>query len=88
MTQTKVGQGLVSAIGTEPEDPKPKETEDEVVNADSIEIQFEQLNQAHIYSEISIAYAEIINGFKESSLPEEDLHEALSAYHLDPFDAI
>lgn len=41
-----------------------------------------------ICSEISIAYAEVLEGFKTGSLEVDDVHEVLGNYYLNPFEHI
>ena len=59
-----------------------------LVDEEEIELQFDMLSQLKISSEISIAYNEIIQGFKSSALSPEDLSSVLDNYQLNPFDPI
>lgn len=58
------------------------------VDQKEIEIEFDTLKRIQLSSEISIAYSEIIDGFKNSELNYEDLQEVLASYSLNPFDHI
>ena len=68
--------GIGEGLKKESDNKTPHEANDFLDN-DSIQIQFEHLNKAQICSEISIAYTEILDGFKDSSLTVEELSEVL-----------
>ena len=69
----------------EPSEDTPSEDGDGL-DADEIQLHFEELKKVQICSEISIAYTELLGGFETSNIKVNEVHEVLSNYALNPFE--
>ena len=63
--------------------------DDKLSIADSeIDQMFQQLDQLHIQSEVSIAYNELIKSIRNTEPDKEEIREVIEGYGLNPFEYI